>query len=84
MALIYQEEGQTEAVELFASSTACIICLSRCRASLQQYKGSNLTTLSPSQIELGNTFSFSFIILSQTERAGMGSIMLSINFKKSL
>ena len=24
--LIYQEEGQAEAVELFASSTACIIC----------------------------------------------------------
>ena len=29
-------------------------------------------------------FSFSFIILSQTERVGMGSIMLRINFKKSL
>ena len=28
MALIYQEDGQAEAVEL--SSTACIICLSRC------------------------------------------------------
>ena len=37
MTLIYQAEGQAEAVELFASSTACIICLSRCRASHQQH-----------------------------------------------
>ena len=49
-----------------------------------QVRVRNLTTLSPSQIELGNTFSFSFIILSQTERVGMGSIMLWIKFKKSL
>ena len=60
MALIYQEEGQAEAFELFHV----------------QVRARNLKTLSPSQIELGNTFSFSFIILSQTERVGMGSIML--------
>ena len=81
MALIhaYQEEGQAESVELFASSTVCIICLSRCRASLQQHKGSvtpQTCSSSSPQLELGNTFSFSFIILSQIERVGMGSIML--------
>ena len=38
MAFIYQEEGQAEAVEFFAYSTACIICLSKCRASRQQVK----------------------------------------------
>ena len=38
---MYHEEGQAEVVELFASSTAYmyIICLSKCRASLQQHKG---------------------------------------------
>ena len=34
MALIYQEEGEAEAVQLFAYYTACIICLSTYRAWL--------------------------------------------------
>ena len=93
MAVIYQEEGQAEAVELFASSTACIICISRCRASLQQHKGS-MTPQTCLSSQLDNLVAqsnwareyiqLSFIILSQTESVGMGSIMLWINFKKSI
>ena len=87
MALMYQEEWQAEAVQLFAYYTACIICLSKCRAWLQQHKGSvapQACSSSSPQPCRPVKFSFSFIILSQTERVGMGSIMLWINFKKSL
>ena len=87
MALMYQEEGQAETVQLFAYYTACIICLSKCRAWLQQHKGSvapQACSSSSPQPCRPVKFSFSFIILSQTERVGMGSIMLWINFKKSL
>ena len=95
MALIYQEEGQAEAVQLFAYYTACIICLSKCRAWLQQHKGSvvprtNMFKFKPATWQPCRPvkFSFSFFnILSQTERVGMhgmGSIMLWINFKRSL